>query len=157
MVYQDIHFKICLSLFSWKVNILPKMRIVHWCISMVLVYWILYKSNFATSSHSGPMHWGNTSSISFSLRSQLHTICSNQIQIQYNLNRYIYTTMWMRIQKQILEKIKIKYALKLLFFDLVLPKISSSHCLSQSFARMTRHLNEKDNSKTQLCLKLPLF
>ena len=55
----------------------------------------------------------------------------------------------MRIQKQILEKIKIKYALKLLFFDLVLPKISSSHCLSQSFARMTRHLNEKDNSKTQ--------
>ena len=123
------------------------LTLVH--INGVLVYWILYKSNFATSSHSSPMHWGYTSSISFSPRSQLHTICSNQIQIQHNLNRYIYTTMWMRIQVQLLEKIKIKYALKLLFFDLVLPKISSSHCLSQSFARMTRHLNEKDNSKTQ--------
>ena len=55
----------------------------------------------------------------------------------------------MRIQIQLLEKIKIKYSLKLLFFDLVLPKISSSHCLLQSVARMTRHLNEKDSSKTQ--------
>ena len=30
MIYQDINFKICLSLFGWKVNILPKMHIVHW-------------------------------------------------------------------------------------------------------------------------------
>ena len=30
MVYQDINFKICLSLFGWKENILPKQHIVHW-------------------------------------------------------------------------------------------------------------------------------
>ena len=29
MVYQDINFKICLSLFGWKENILPKQHIVH--------------------------------------------------------------------------------------------------------------------------------
>ena len=28
MVYQDINFKICLSLFGWKENILPKQHIV---------------------------------------------------------------------------------------------------------------------------------
>ena len=28
MIYQDINFKICLSLFGWKVNILDKMHIV---------------------------------------------------------------------------------------------------------------------------------
>ena len=30
MVYQDINFKICLSLFGWKENILPKQHIVQW-------------------------------------------------------------------------------------------------------------------------------
>ena len=29
MVYQDINFKICLSLFGWKENILPNVHIVH--------------------------------------------------------------------------------------------------------------------------------
>ena len=33
MVYQDINFKICLSLFGWKENILPKQHIVQ-CIAM---------------------------------------------------------------------------------------------------------------------------
>ena len=28
MIYQDMNFKICLSLFGWKENILPKMHIV---------------------------------------------------------------------------------------------------------------------------------
>ena len=28
MIYQDINFKICLSLFGWKENILPKQHIV---------------------------------------------------------------------------------------------------------------------------------
>ena len=28
MIYQDINFKICLSLFGWKENIVPKMHIV---------------------------------------------------------------------------------------------------------------------------------
>ena len=31
MVYQDINFKICLSLFGWKENILDKMHIVQCC------------------------------------------------------------------------------------------------------------------------------
>ena len=31
IIYQDATFKICLSLFGWKVNIVPKMHIVHWC------------------------------------------------------------------------------------------------------------------------------
>ena len=31
MVCQNINFKICLSLFSWKENILPKQHIVQWC------------------------------------------------------------------------------------------------------------------------------
>ena len=30
IIYQDPTFEICLSLFSWKENILPKMHIVHW-------------------------------------------------------------------------------------------------------------------------------
>ena len=30
IIYQDASFKICLSLFGWKVNILTKMRIVQW-------------------------------------------------------------------------------------------------------------------------------
>ena len=30
MIYQDATFKICLSLFGWKVNIVPKMHIVQW-------------------------------------------------------------------------------------------------------------------------------
>ena len=30
MIYHDINFKICLSLFGWKENILPKQRIVYW-------------------------------------------------------------------------------------------------------------------------------
>ena len=30
MIYQDINFKIRLSLFGWKENILPKMHIVQW-------------------------------------------------------------------------------------------------------------------------------
>ena len=29
MIYQDTNFKICLSLFGWKENILPKVHIVH--------------------------------------------------------------------------------------------------------------------------------
>ena len=29
MVYQDINFKICLSLFGWKENILPNVHLVH--------------------------------------------------------------------------------------------------------------------------------
>ena len=29
IIYQDENFKICLSLFGWKENILPKMHIVH--------------------------------------------------------------------------------------------------------------------------------
>ena len=28
MIYQDTNFKICLSLFDWKENILPKQHIV---------------------------------------------------------------------------------------------------------------------------------
>ena len=32
MIYQDTNFKICLSLFGWKENILPKMHIVHWLV-----------------------------------------------------------------------------------------------------------------------------
>ena len=32
MVYQDINFKICLSLFGWKENILDNVHIVHMCI-----------------------------------------------------------------------------------------------------------------------------
>ena len=31
MIYQEITFKICLSLFGWKENILDKMHIVHCC------------------------------------------------------------------------------------------------------------------------------
>ena len=30
IIYQDTNFKICLSLFSWKENILPKLHIVQW-------------------------------------------------------------------------------------------------------------------------------
>ena len=30
MIYQDANFKICLSLFGWKENILPKEHIVQW-------------------------------------------------------------------------------------------------------------------------------
>ena len=30
IIYQDATFKICLSLFGWKVNIVPKMHIVQW-------------------------------------------------------------------------------------------------------------------------------
>ena len=30
MIYQDINFKICLSLFGWKENILFKQHIVQW-------------------------------------------------------------------------------------------------------------------------------
>ena len=30
IIYQDANFKICLSLFGWRENILPKMYIVHW-------------------------------------------------------------------------------------------------------------------------------
>ena len=30
MIYQDTNFKICLSLFGWKENILPKQHIVQW-------------------------------------------------------------------------------------------------------------------------------
>ena len=30
IIYQDASFKICLSLFGWKENIVPKMHIVHW-------------------------------------------------------------------------------------------------------------------------------
>ena len=29
MIYQDTNFKICLSLFGWKENILPKLHILH--------------------------------------------------------------------------------------------------------------------------------
>ena len=30
IIYQDATFEICLSLFGWRENILPKMYIVHW-------------------------------------------------------------------------------------------------------------------------------
>ena len=36
MVYQDINFKICLSLFGWKENILPNVHIVQCCKSLTL-------------------------------------------------------------------------------------------------------------------------
>ena len=34
MIYQDTNFKIYLSLYGWKENILTKQHIVHWCISV---------------------------------------------------------------------------------------------------------------------------
>ena len=34
MIHQDTNFKIYLSLYGWKENILPKQHIVHWCISV---------------------------------------------------------------------------------------------------------------------------
>ena len=45
MVYQNINFKICLSLFGWKENILPKQHIVH-C---------------SKSVSFGQLFWGNIS------------------------------------------------------------------------------------------------
>ena len=36
IIYQDATFKICLSLFGWKVNIVPKMHIVHWGYTIML-------------------------------------------------------------------------------------------------------------------------
>ena len=39
IIYQDASFKICLSLFGWKENIVPKMHIVQWCI--ILFYNVL--------------------------------------------------------------------------------------------------------------------
>ena len=32
MIYQDTHFKICLSLFGWKEKILPNLHIVQWLV-----------------------------------------------------------------------------------------------------------------------------
>ena len=64
MIYQDINFKICLSLFNWKENILPKQHIVQ-CLrigctfpkgltfhnsfpwGLIWTFWcLLYRSNF---------------------------------------------------------------------------------------------------------------
>ena len=36
IIYQGANFKICLSLFSWKENILPKLHIVHWWYSFCI-------------------------------------------------------------------------------------------------------------------------
>ena len=50
MIYQDINFKICLSLFGWKENILPKEHIVQWPIYILLgkdrtlLIWALWSS-----------------------------------------------------------------------------------------------------------------
>ena len=37
IIYQDAYFKICLSLFGWKENIVPKMHIVQWWFTNLLL------------------------------------------------------------------------------------------------------------------------
>ena len=44
MIYQDLNFKICLSLFGWKENILYKQHIVH-CETSIK----LKRTNFETT------------------------------------------------------------------------------------------------------------
>ena len=53
IIYQDASFKICLSLFGWKVNILTKMHIVHCCISTVQMQKYPYSASIPINlSHS---------------------------------------------------------------------------------------------------------
>ena len=66
IIYQDATFKICLSLFGWKVNILDKMHIVQCTVYIINKAATLYLSNISSFLLKiGTFEWIVVTSFSF--------------------------------------------------------------------------------------------
>ena len=82
MIYQDTNLKICLSLFGWKENILPKMHIVQMSIDNADYDNVAYEEKqFTTTTTEHSFCLSCWSSWSCSSRDMIQTVRGREIAV----------------------------------------------------------------------------